>query len=234
MSSMDPPGAEEVESAAGTPLTHKGRATRARIVAVASDLISERGVNNTSIEDVRRAARVSGSQMSHYFQDKHSLVQAVIANRLDVVLDFHTRPELGKLDSFAALRLWADLSVESLEADIQKGCAFGSLAGELVKVDPALRTDLAAGYQRWSRILSVGLVAMRRRGELRPDAEPAVLTSVLLAAHQGGSLLSQTRGDSRTLRDALNAALVYVHLFAADGVQLPPPRRRPTARRARS
>src|SRR6202166_2933114 len=62
-------------------LTPKGERTRARIVEEAAALIHERGVAGTTLEDVKAAAEVSGSQMYHYFPDKNELVQAVI--------DFH-------------------------------------------------------------------------------------------------------------------------------------------------
>ena len=51
-------------------LTAKGRATRARIVRVASELMLEQGVARTTIEDIQEAAGVSTSQMYHYFADK--------------------------------------------------------------------------------------------------------------------------------------------------------------------
>jgi TetR/AcrR family transcriptional repressor of nem operon len=219
MSSTFTAAVEASESTAGSPLTRKGQATRARIVKVAADLIFERGVAGTSIDDVRREAKASGSQMTHYFQDKRTLVHAVIGYQLDTVLDFHTQPQLGRLDSFQALRLWADLNIEkTLDQNVEGGCSFGSLAGELAESDPQMRADLAAGYDRWAAVLRSGLAAMRRRGELRADAKPDVLTSVLLAAHQGGSLLSQTKRDIKPLRDALDAALDYVYSYGT-----PPP-----------
>ena len=56
-------------------LTPKGERTRARIVGAAAGLIYERGVAGTTLEDVRAAAEVSGSQLYHYFADKDELVQ---------------------------------------------------------------------------------------------------------------------------------------------------------------
>jgi AcrR family transcriptional regulator len=41
--------------------TRKGLATRARVVDVAARLMFERGVANTSIDQVRRIAEVGGS-----------------------------------------------------------------------------------------------------------------------------------------------------------------------------
>ncbi len=51
-------------------LTPKGERTRARIVEEAAVLIHERGVAGTTLDDVKAAAEVSGSQLYHYFPDK--------------------------------------------------------------------------------------------------------------------------------------------------------------------
>src|SRR5260370_1613320 len=67
-------------------LTAKGARTRARIVEEAAALIHERGVAGTTLEDVKAAAEVSGSQMYHYFPDKNELVQAVIDYQADTIV----------------------------------------------------------------------------------------------------------------------------------------------------
>src|ERR1700684_2862547 len=67
-------------------LTPKGERTRARIVAAAAALIYERGVAGTTFEDVRTAAEISGSQLSHYFAGKDELVQAVIDYQADAIV----------------------------------------------------------------------------------------------------------------------------------------------------
>ncbi|MGC1406571.1 MAG: TetR family transcriptional regulator, partial [Candidatus Dormiibacterota bacterium] len=48
-------------------LTPKGARTRARIVEEAATLIHERGVAETTLEEVKVAAEVGASQMYHYF-----------------------------------------------------------------------------------------------------------------------------------------------------------------------
>ena len=66
-------------------LTAKGERTRARIVEAAAGLIYERGVAGTSLDDIRSAAGVSGSQLSHYFAGKDELVQAVIGYQASTI-----------------------------------------------------------------------------------------------------------------------------------------------------
>ena len=195
-------------------LTRKGRATRARIVDVAARLMFERGVGGTSIDEVRGAATVSGSQISHYFDDKRDLTRNVIDARRIHVREFHT--QLGGLDSFAALDAWVEATLAELDPVYRVGgCVYGSLAGELVEADAEIHRDLADGYDQWIELFQSGLTEMRSRGDLRPDADPRHLAVSLVAAHQGGALITFLTDDPEPLREALTAAVEYVRSFAA-------------------
>lgn len=206
--------------------TRKGRATRARIVDVAAKLMFQRGVAGTSIDEVRNTAAVSGSQISHYFRDKRDLTREVISARGDDVREFHSRPRLGALDTLDALQAWADANVADINAVYRRGgCVYGSLAGELVEADAEIHGDLAAGYDQWIEQFRAGLTAMRRRGDLRPDADPRHLAVTLVAAHQGGAMITYITDSPEPLRAAVNAAVEYVRSFALA------PKRRGSARR---
>lgn len=196
--------------------TRKGLATRAHIVAVAARVMFERGVANTSIEKVRNAAGVGGSQISHYFRDKRELTRQVIASRRGDVIAFHTQPQLGALDTLDALQAWADACVADIDTVYRLGgCVYGSLAGELSDADDEVRDDLADGYDQWLELFQSGLAAMRHRGELRPEADPRHLAVSLVIAHQGGAMVTHATGDAEPLRVAVNAAVDYVRSFAA-------------------
>jgi TetR/AcrR family transcriptional regulator, transcriptional repressor for nem operon len=199
--------------------TRKGLATRGRIVGVAAGIMFERGVANTSIDEVRSTAGVGGSQISHYFHDKRDLTRQVIAARRDDVMAFHTRAELGALDSFEDLQAWADACIADIDTVYRLGgCIYGSLAGELIDADDEIRDDLADGYDQWIELFQTGLTAMRRRGNLRPDADPRHLAVSLVIAHQGGAMLTHATAEAEPLRVAVNAAVDYVRSFAATPV----------------
>jgi TetR/AcrR family transcriptional repressor of nem operon len=197
-------------------LTRKGRATRARIIDVAARLMFQRGVAGTSIDEIRNTADVSGSQISHYFDGKRDLTRNVIGARRGHVREFHTQPQLGALDSFAALDAWVEATLAELDPVYrQGGCVYGSLAGELVEADAEIHGDLADGYDQWIDLFQSGLTKMRRRGDLRPDADPRHLAVSLVAAHQGGALVTFVTDDPEPLRAALTGAVEYVRSFAA-------------------
>jgi TetR/AcrR family transcriptional repressor of nem operon len=196
-------------------LTPKGRATRNRIVAAASDLIFEQGVAGTSLQDVQRAARVSGSQMYHYFGDKASLVYAVIAWQGETVLA-HQQPWLSRLDSLQGIRAWRDYVVSTMRRrECRGGCHIGSLASELSDLDPAARSDLAAAFQRWISAIRDGLQAMQDRGELRADADVPQLAFALMAAVEGGLLLAKAQRDVAPLEAALDTTIAHIASLTA-------------------
>ena len=79
-------------------------------------------------------------------------------------------------------------------------------------------------------MFQTGLTAMRRRGELRADADPRHLAVALVIAHQGGAMITHVTGEADPLRVAVNAAVDYVRSFAPQPkTRHGRPRRRPKA-----
>jgi TetR/AcrR family transcriptional regulator, transcriptional repressor for nem operon len=192
------------------PRTARGRATRERIVRAATELIAERGVAGTSLDDVRDRAHASKSQLYLYFADREALLRAVAETTCDEVIAGQAEVLAG-FDSLVGMERYLDAIVAlQVERNAHGGCPIGSLAGQLVERDEVARGILAEGFGRWESGLRLGLEAMARRGELRPDADPATLATQTLAILQGGLLLTQVRRDPAQMRIAADAALGLV------------------------
>ena len=188
-------------------LTRRGRETQERIVAAASELIFDRGVAETTLEDIRAAAGVSGSQVYHYFADKQALVRAVIDHQADAILDTQGT-HLDHLDTVTGLRAWRDLLVEHQRTlECRGGCPLGTLGAELAEIDDAARMAVARGFGRWEGRIRDGLLAMHARGDLPAGVSPDDLALAMLAALQGGLLLAQVQRDPRPLAVALDAMI---------------------------
>ncbi len=190
------------------PSTAKGQETRARIVQVAAELVAEKGAVAVSLDDVCGRAGASRSQLYHYFDDKADLIRAVVAATTSAVLSAQDE-HLARLDSWPAIAAWFDYLVALQDArEARGGCPIGSLVGQLAERDEQARLGLRAGLDEWQQHLADGLTAMRTRGELNADAEPARLATATMASIQGGLLLSQVRRDPEQMRVALDAAMI--------------------------
>jgi TetR/AcrR family transcriptional regulator, transcriptional repressor for nem operon len=191
-------------------LTVKGRATRERIVAAASELMLQRGVARTTIEDIQEAAAISTSQMYHYFADKNDLVTAVI--------DFQTGNVLGvqhlgldRIETVEDLYRWRDIMVNLVRGlGCAGGCPIGSMANELSESDPVARARLARSFAEWENMIRDGLMAVAARGELAEGADVDRIALAMLAGIQGGLLLSQVRRDTAPLEAAVDTMIDHV------------------------
>lgn len=191
----------------GRRLTRRGRETRQRIVAAAAALMFEHGVAETTLEDIRAAAGVSGSQVYHYFEDKKALVRAVIEYQTDVVLDTQG-DHLDNLDTVSGLRAWRDFVVEhQRQLKCRGGCPIGALGAEVAETDNSARLTVAGGFSRWEVRIRAGLRAMYARGDLPTGVDADDLALALLAALQGGLLLTQIQRQTRPLEVVLDAML---------------------------
>jgi AcrR family transcriptional regulator len=198
----------------GEPRTGRGRASRERIVERAAELVAERGVEGTSLDEVLAAAGASKSQLYHYFAGRDGLVVAAVARRCAQVLGELTQA-LGSVSTLAQLEAMLAGFVAGFEQQGLPGCPIGSLASEVAERNEGARLEAAAAFDAWEGLFADALERMRERGELRADASPGTLATALLASIEGGLLLSQTRKDAAPLRIAVEAALAHVRTYRA-------------------
>jgi TetR/AcrR family transcriptional regulator, transcriptional repressor for nem operon len=195
-----------VNETSGRPrLTPKGERTRARIVEEAAILIHERGVAGTTLDDVKAAAEVSGSQLYHYFPDKNDLVQAVIDYQADAAVTNQRHADLGSVEGVQAWRHMVITAAQRVQA--KGGCPLGSLGGQLAESDPEARSLMAAGFERWTTEISEGLRSLQASGQLPPSLDPDDLAVTLLATLQGGLLLAQVQRSTRPFETAVDTLL---------------------------
>lgn len=200
------------EDPAQLPDTARGRATRARIVAVAAELMHLRGVGATSIADVLVASGTGKSQIYHYFSGKDQLVEAVMQYQLDQVLGLQRQFDL---DTWDGIRRWFDAMLGQQEGRaFLGGCPLGSIVAEVGDRDHRLRAIAAGAFRRWEDALASGLRGLRDRGELRDDADPGRLALETMASIQGGYLLSTTVRRRRPMEVALNSAYERLRSYA--------------------
>jgi TetR/AcrR family transcriptional regulator, transcriptional repressor for nem operon len=186
-------------------LTAKGERTRGRIVEEAARLVHDRGVAGTTLDDVKVAAEVSGSQLYHYFPDKDQLVQAVIDYQAETIVKNQRHANLG---SVKGLRAWRNMVVRVAEGSQAKGgCPLGSLGGQLAESDPEARALIAAAFEHWATAISDGLRVLHADGQLPSDIDPDDLAVTLLATLQGGLLLAQTQRSARPFETAVDTLL---------------------------
>lgn len=191
-------------------LTARGAATRERIVTAAADLMYVRGVGATTLDDVLAASGVSKSQLYRHFANKDEVVRAVIDLMGERVIQ-RERNALGRVSTIAGLRRWRDALVQNNALRHGAyGCALGSFASEVADHDDVARGALMALFAEWRDLLAAAIRRLQENGTLPPDAPVDDLATGLLAALQGGYLLSQTARDAAPMATSIDMALTHI------------------------
>jgi AcrR family transcriptional regulator len=154
----------------------KGRATRARIVEIATGLFASAGYEATSIETVLAKSGISRGALYHHFSDKAALFEAVLEAMEATIATRLRAASVGIGDPIAAMRAGGDAWL-ALSRD--------PAVKQVVLIDaPAV-----LGWQKWRQIdarfgfglIKAGLKNLSRAGRLRAKmVEP--LSHVLLAS----------------------------------------------------
>lgn len=198
---------------AEAPKTARGRETYGRMVKAAAELMHVHGVHATTVDQVLEASGTGKSQFYSYFDTKDDLVRAVLEFQARAWLE-RFEPTLARLDTWEGFEYWFErILAFQARHGYRGGCPVGSMAAEMADADERLRPAIAAVFDVRRGYLVRGLSAMKERGMLTAEADPERLSRFVLAALQGGLLLSSTTKRGDPLRDALAGALAYLKSF---------------------
>jgi AcrR family transcriptional regulator len=199
--------------AMGKELTVKGRATRDRIVEGTALVLRERGIDQTTLDEVMARTHTSKSQLFHYFRGgKEDLLLAVARFEAEQVLE-DQQPYLGCLDSWEAWQQWREVVIKRYEEQGDR-CPLASLSQHLGRSTPGARAIVVELMRRWQEHLAVGIRALQEAGHLPREVDVDERAAALLVAIQGGVGILQVTGQSYHLQVALDHAIGDLHRLA--------------------
>lgn len=181
--------------------TYDPRATRARILDVASSEFQQRGYHATSMHDVMRLAAVPGGSVYHYFPTKKSLGLAVIEERVaGTVLQTWIEPIRTASSASEGVVAVFDSVAESLDGNgAVSGCPLNNLVLELSLADPDFQRALRAIFDQWEQT-----IAQRFRDDLDAGVlqkvDPQGMATFVVASFSGAMSLAKAAQNAAPVR----------------------------------
>jgi hypothetical protein len=125
---------------------------------------------------------------------------------------------LASVSDWEDLERWAAAMVAAVEdQNARVGCPIGTLAATLSDADEGLRTSLSEAFRAWSDAIRAALLRLQADGLIAAGADLDRLTTITLAAIQGGLLLAKTSRDAGQLRVALDGAIAQLRANGSAG-----------------
>ena len=192
-------------------ITERGRATRQRIIEATGREILASGIGGTTLDTVRAATLTSKSQLFHYFPGgKAELVREVAVWESGELLAAQ-KPHIDDLGSWESWDAWRDALVDYYIGLGRWACPIGSMATQAAMTDPELARIITESMTSWRVSLAAGVTKMQAAGKVQAAADPKRIAVAILAALQGGLVLSQPEKASWPLEAAIDSALDVLH-----------------------
>ena len=193
-------------------MTKKGERTRRMIVERAAGVFNTRGYFGSSMDDLVLETGLKKGGIYNHFASKEELALAAFDYAAGVMRE---RFEAALADREGALeRLYAVVDVLGDLADdppVAGGCPVLNTAVESDDAHLALKKRAQEAMTGWHRLIGSIIKEGTRVGELKPDADPYAVASVITATLEGAVMLSKLYDDPSHMRRAVDHLKEYLN-----------------------
>jgi AcrR family transcriptional regulator len=189
----------------------KGDLTRRRIIARAAPVFNMRGYAGTSMGDLTQATGLEKGGIYNHFASKEALALAAFDYAIEQIAQRFAEALLGK--QHAIERLLAIIGVferRALSPDLPGGCPVLNTAVEADDTFPALRLRAQAAMTDWQKLIGKTVKDGVQRGELRSDANPYAVASIVTATLEGALMLSKLYDDPSHIERTVAHLIGYI------------------------
>ena len=171
--------------------------THQEIVAAASRLFRERGIEGTSVGDVMQAAQKTHGGFYRHFESKEALLVAALDDAFAAMLS-HLEAGLAAVPRGETIGPFLDgyLAPELVE-DIGGGCPVAALSGDVMRSPESVRSVFGAGTMKMIQAIAESLDGPQE------DRIQKAAQSFSMAA---GALMIARASDPQTAKIILDAA----------------------------
>ena len=169
---------------------------RERLVAAATRLLHQQGIERTTLADIAQLADVPAGNVYYYFKTKDDVIAAVVDAHVGQVSASLAALDARYRSPKARLKALVSEFAGNSELLARYGCPLGSLCSEIDKRQDA--PDFAVG-ELMRTIIDWAEVQYRALGQ---GSDARDLAIDMLAVYQGNALLANTLRDPKILSGA--------------------------------
>lgn len=189
----------------------KGERTRQYIVERAARVFSTRGYFGSSMSDLMDVTGMQKGGLYNHFESKDALALAafdysvgLVRDRISAALKPHRKAPDRLL---AVIGVFRSLIEEPL---LPGGCPLLNTAVESDDAHPALRERAQIVMNEWCATIRTIARKGVERGELRPEVDPDMVATVMIAALEGAIMMSKLYDDPIHVQRAADYLSTYV------------------------
>jgi TetR/AcrR family transcriptional repressor of nem operon len=200
-------------------MTTETQTTKEQILTAACHLMSVKGYNHTSLDDVLSESGVGKGNFYYYFKSKEELGYAILDRITQQFVARVIEPAFhnGSLTPLERIHRFLDGVLESQrKRNCVGGCPIGNLASELSDLHEGFRRRLAQIFTLWRENLGAALRQGQAEGSFRSDLNPEAMTHFLVAGLEGAILMAKVTKEIRVMETCVSELKAHLNLYATE------------------
>lgn len=161
--------------------------TRRALLDVGTDIMLEKGYNNTGIQEILNTLQVPKGSFYHYFESKENFALEIIRH-FDETYSANLMRSLRnpQLTPLMRLKDYCDASRAKLESQgCRRGCLIGNLSQEMADQSEVLRKELANVMIKWRRLFAECIEEGQKSGDIKASWAPEAIAELFLSGWSG-------------------------------------------------
>ena len=176
--------------------------TRNSIIWAGLELLTEKGVTATGIDQILRKVDIPKGSFYHYFKSKDAFLEEVISaynnyfiRKLKKYFENSQHLPLTRLRNFTE-----DAKIGMARYKFKRGCLIGNMGQETASLNKTLRKKIEASLIDWEKLLEECLKGAAETGEIPSDTNCAAVAAYFWIGWEGAVLRSQLCKDIYPLK----------------------------------
>lgn len=193
-------------------MTTKGELTKGKILEIATSLVNRKGFGATTIQDVIAATGMQKGCIYFHFPDKDALGLAIVEKAREDFLIFLDAALSGDTPGACLENFFRQAVAKHLAVGFIGGCIFGNMAIEFSDTDSRFATVIERVFDEWLAMIHREVSAAQDAGQVRADIPATALALHIVAAIEGGIMLSRLKKNEASMRQCLDTLRKFLQL----------------------
>lgn len=197
----------------------KGEKTRRAIVESSAPVFNTKGYYGSSMRDLVEKTGLEKGGIYNHFGSKEELAVAAFDHTVEAIGQSFKEALEGREGALARLYAVVDVLGSIVEGyPVAGGCPILNTAIESDDANPVLKKKAREAMTDWHRLIGGTVKRGVESGELRPDADPYEVASLVTATLEGSIMLSKLYDDRIHMQRAVDHVKQYLGSLSREEV----------------
>ena len=185
-------------------MASKGEFTREKIIEVTTELVNQKGIEATSVNDILNAIGLKKGSLYFHFPNKESIIFAVLEKAKNEFIEFLNDSLKGNSPDKCLNNFFDKVYGKHEKKGFVGGCIFGNVTLEMSDKNNKYAKFVQNVFDEWIDKLKEIIEEGQKKGKISKIFPPDSFAQFIVATIEGGIMQSRLKKEGKPLKECLD------------------------------